>query len=199
MPFVVIRHGELFKKERPVSVQGLFTEEQWSTVHDACQAARDESACALACVTCCYIWSCCCKDQAEFNMMCTAGNLSQKLQQVNSIVFCNKPVMQVRHGAVVCQSDYLIGNEGLQMAVASSADVEVSIGGFDQVEYQPVSQQSEALPDAPQPSAIRKMDVIVPPGAPPGSVLSVQDPYGQIVQVTVPEGVTAGMKLEFQY
>ena len=139
--------------------------------------------------------------------MCSSGGLALKLLKVNRDVFLDTPVMQVRHGAVVFQADYLCGERQPIEAVIAEAQVELQVipvpngerysspGRKLSNEYQLVSEEKGDLPSPPA----RKMDVIVPPGAPPGSILSVQDPYGQIVQVTVPEGVVEGMRLEFQY
>ena len=46
-------------------------------------------------------------------------------------------------------------------------------------------------------SGSQRMAIIVPPGAAPGTILTVQVPTGHMLQVAVPAGVTAGQQLEF--
>ena len=197
--------------------------EQWLAIHMAAVGARNASSCCLAS---CYVFVCCCKDQVEMNVMISRGGLAKRLQGVNTSHFGDSPVAIIRANQVIVQSNYLtsLGSQP-QHAMAhqpsSFPEVEaVPIGsavlygdgsgkeigssgeGLYQHQYQPVPQpphEENAVPPPPPSPPMRKMDVIVPEGAPPGSILSVQDPHGQVVQVTVPMGVTPGMKLEFCY
>ena len=59
------------------------------------------------------------------------------------------------------------------------------------------SSPSVAAPSVTQPT--QTVSIQIPSGAMPGQMLSAQMPDGQMVQVTIPPGVGAGMSLSVQY
>jgi hypothetical protein len=60
--------------------------------------------------------------------------------------------------------------------------------------YQPVPTAQAISPGAP-----RFINVVVPPGVEPGSLLTVSTPEGQTIQITVPSGAYAGYEFKVQY
>lgn len=215
MPFLLLKQTELINPNVPSSAVIYIDQTQWHSIFVAFDDAKKEAACCTT-ITTFLLCACMCKDSILFSQM-LSGSLPKRLLKVNQDHFWGKPVIQVRNNAIVIQTDYIIErqNAGIQ-AHGSAHHVPEAHAvpvpeNYPSPHYIPVphkepehhnehhNQHQEHHQHMPQPPLHRKMDVIVPPGAPPGSVLSVQDPAGQIVQVTVPPGVTAGMKLEFQY
>ena len=198
MPYTALAHAELFSPNVPAAAAGLISPEQWQAVNAACIASRDASACSMGLVTCCFLFACCCHDQAQYNMMVSSGGLGLRLRDVNTQHFGNMPVLQIRRGAVAFQSDYFLGPVSTQHAVAApgleqghgtfpTAEVEaVPISSVSyasdapqprsslQPQYKPVPQQQQQQqhPHPPPPGSpgMRKMDVIVPPGEWSGSL-----------------------------
>ena len=217
MPYVALTFDELSLAEIPAKAQHLMDQHQWHKVHEAWQLSRGDSAGKTCLASLMLCGACCCSERVEFAMM--LGVLPERLRLVNREVFWDKPVLQVRNGAVVFETDYILerragGGVELQHNESHKTPHQHHHHHHQQlpqdepipeVEAVPIDDIYPPAPPSPPSShhhhqqQVRKMDVIVPAGAPPGSVLSVQDPHGQIVQVTVPDGVTAGMKLEFQY
>ena len=207
MPYVTVLPDELRNPNSPPSSLVAYLDQaQWQAIYKA----HDDSLQEVACASCCMIaltcaW--CCPDSVRFGLMMGQG-LPGRLRTLNRDFFWDKPVVQARNEHIVVQTDYVLEfQRGIQMAPAHDdftpvvAAMPMPSNAFQPHQAGPPAQQYQpAVPVYEPVQAVpRKMDVIVPPGAPPGSVLSVQDANGQIVQVTVPPGVTAGMKLEFEY
>lgn len=221
MPYIQIQPHELLNPTVPGSLAPFIEPAVWQLLIRLYDESAKEVACSTGCIVC-ITCSWCCQDSILWSMM-SSGSLPKRLRAFNKTHFLDKPVVQVKNDQFVIQSDYILEfqeqrllqsmpmHQGgghmlpmpLPMAQAELAPMATAMHMPQQ--YPPHSSppmQFHPANQPPMPSPVqqrRKMDVIVPPGAPPGSVLSVQDANGQIVQVTVPPGVVAGMKLEFEY
>lgn len=203
MPYITVTQDELRNPNNPPhNLASYLDQTQWQAIYKV----YDDSVQEVACSSCCIIavtcaWCCCCQDSVRFGMMMGQG-LPGRLRNLNRDFFWDKPVVQARNEHIVVQTDYFQiqlvaqAHEGFIPPVVTA--VPMPADSFQPHHGSPPAHFQPAVVYEPAP-APRKMDVVVPPGAPPGSVLSVQDASGQIVQVTVPPGVTAGMKLEFEY
>jgi len=78
------------------------------------------------------------------------------------------------------------------VAQASLSPVGATMPGYQSV---PTAQPISPMP----PGGPHVMNVVVPAGVVPGSMLTVATPDGQTIQVTVPDGIVAGQEFKVQY
>jgi hypothetical protein len=154
------------------------------------------------CMACAVEWGVCCIT-GFWCIFCCHACISQQFSinqvrgecnKINAMFFGGRPVFSPGpSGCILVNTDMM----GQQIAMVPAPQfIPVPIGGPTMPGYQPIP---TAQPVPAEGAAPRSLSVVVPPGAEPGSLLTVTTPEGQSIQVSVPAGAYAGYEFKVQY
>eukprot|EP01031_Cornospumella_fuschlensis_P033433 gene33433-40444_t len=218
MPVIVVNHGEILSPHMPNSLLPYMDAGQWQAINASMNSVTSQATCLICmvewgiCLVFCFPCIFCCHGCLTKSFL--DGNWQSECRKLNNSLFAGRPVLHGMGSSLTVNTDMLqpapqmIIQQHSPMyapAVMTAQPVMATAVPIqdNQVTYKEDETNRPSAPDLPAGSSFgsstHTMTVTIPPNTPPGALLTVSSPTGQMVQVQVGPQHRPGDQITVQY